>query len=303
MAVAHLMWVGGCGRVQVASRDPETQARTTEVQTTETLQPALTHDPLVVLVDGMSASASEIVSGEQRRAVARARRPATHLVQRPEKRVRRPAAAGALHDHGRALVMGDTASYGKGRIQSVFELQVRGACLFPGRLPAAAVRGTAHQASSSPHQGGADACAAQDGSALFVTVATYLTPSGNDIDLKGIRPDLGCRPGALGVRAAPALRDGNDARARAPALQRNALGLPLPPQRTQQHGNLTVPPDPIVAQAATARGAPQQQWVAAAVRAQQHQQQPELEPTGFVPGVPVDASTESLLLEALSKDR
>ncbi len=46
-------------RAQVASREPGTQ-----VQTTENSKPALTHDPLVVLVDHMSASASEIVSGE-----------------------------------------------------------------------------------------------------------------------------------------------------------------------------------------------------------------------------------------------
>jgi hypothetical protein len=34
-------------------------------QTTETVEPAVTHDPLVVLVNNMSASASEIVSGRQ----------------------------------------------------------------------------------------------------------------------------------------------------------------------------------------------------------------------------------------------
>lgn len=52
----------------------------------------------VVLVDKGSASASEIVSG-------------------------------ALHDHGRALIMGDSNTYGKGRIQSVFELN-DGSALF-----------------------------------------------------------------------------------------------------------------------------------------------------------------------------
>jgi hypothetical protein len=33
-----------------------------------------------------------------------------------------------------------------------------------------------------------------DGSALFVTVARYRTPSGADIDLRGILPDMGCAP-------------------------------------------------------------------------------------------------------------
>ena len=46
--------------------------------------------------------------------------------------------AGALKDNGRASVIGDTATYGKGKIQSVYELA--------------------------------------DGSALFVTIARYKTP-------------------------------------------------------------------------------------------------------------------------------
>lgn len=89
---------------------------------------ALTHAPLVVLVDHNSASASEILSG-------------------------------ALRDNNRATIIGDTATYGKGRIQSVFELQ--------------------------------------DGSALFVTVAKYKTPNGTDIDMKGILPDRACRTPVL----------------------------------------------------------------------------------------------------------
>lgn len=59
---------------------------------------ALTHDPLVVLVNGGSASASEILSG-------------------------------ALRDNARATIVGDAPTYGKGRIQSVFELQ-DGSALF-----------------------------------------------------------------------------------------------------------------------------------------------------------------------------
>ena len=46
--------------------------------------------------------------------------------------------AGALKDNGRASVIGDSATYGKGKIQSVYELA--------------------------------------DGSALFVTIARYKTP-------------------------------------------------------------------------------------------------------------------------------
>ncbi|WIA14626.1 hypothetical protein OEZ85_003131 [Tetradesmus obliquus] len=84
---------------------------------------ALTHRPLVVLVNKGSASASEILSG-------------------------------ALHDNQRAMIIGDTPTYGKGRIQSVYELH--------------------------------------DGSALFVTVAKYVTPAGTQIDTKGIRPDSSC---------------------------------------------------------------------------------------------------------------
>lgn len=85
---------------------------------------ASTDRPLVVLVNRSSASASEIL-------------------------------AGALHDNHRATVVGDR-TYGKGKIQTVFELQ--------------------------------------DGSALFVTVATYQTPGHKAIDNVGIQPDVSCSP-------------------------------------------------------------------------------------------------------------
>ena len=78
--------------------------------------------PVVVLIDGESASATEIV-------------------------------AAALRENGRALIAG-TKSYGKGKIQSVYELS--------------------------------------DGSAFFLTVASYRTPSGANIDHAGIQPDVVC---------------------------------------------------------------------------------------------------------------
>lgn len=92
---------------------------------------AMTNAPLAVLVNGGSASASEIL-------------------------------AGALHDNHRATLIGDQ-TFGKGKIQSVFELE--------------------------------------DGSALFVTVAKYRTPNLTDIDLKGLHPDESCSP--LGISSGP----------------------------------------------------------------------------------------------------
>ncbi len=81
---------------------------------------ALTEKPLVILVDGGSASASEILSG-------------------------------ALQDNRRAKLIG-TKTFGKGLVQSVRSLA--------------------------------------DGSGMAVTIAKYLTPSGRDINKRGIEPDV-----------------------------------------------------------------------------------------------------------------
>ncbi|MDA0266255.1 MAG: S41 family peptidase [Cyanobacteria bacterium] len=83
-------------------------------------QTAITHKPLVVLVNGNSASASEVLTG-------------------------------ALQDDHRATAVG-TQTFGKALVQSVNPLA--------------------------------------DGSGLNVTIAHYYTPSGADINHKGITPDV-----------------------------------------------------------------------------------------------------------------
>jgi carboxyl-terminal processing protease len=86
-------------------------------------------DPMVIWIDGKSASASEVL-------------------------------AGSLHDNCRAVLMGET-SFGKGLIQAVYGLK--------------------------------------NGAGLVLTVARYVTPSGNDIQGVGIKPDLGTKDLPFGL--------------------------------------------------------------------------------------------------------
>ncbi|SDW11544.1 S41 family peptidase [Marinobacter mobilis] len=83
--------------------------------------------PVVVLINGGSASASEIL-------------------------------AGALQDHGRAVIMG-TQSFGKGSVQTVIPLD--------------------------------------ETHAIKMTTARYFTPDGRSIQARGIRPDIEVRPAQL----------------------------------------------------------------------------------------------------------
>jgi len=103
---------------------------------------ALEGVPLVVLVNSASASASEIV-------------------------------AGALQDHGRARIVGET-TYGKGSVQTVMPLG--------------------------------------EGSAIKLTTSRYVTPSGRSINGSGIQPDVVVHNGDAngqyrGAKGRVALRD------------------------------------------------------------------------------------------------
>ncbi|MBE9109816.1 S41 family peptidase [Nodosilinea sp. LEGE 07298] len=112
IAIAR-MWIDEGAIVRTVDRAGQAE----EVSANRT---AITDKPLVVLVNGNSASASEVLTG-------------------------------ALQDDGRAKVVG-TQTFGKALVQSVNRLR--------------------------------------DGSGLNVTIAHYYTPSGADINHKGIAPDV-----------------------------------------------------------------------------------------------------------------
>ena len=104
------------------------------VQQADDTDPAVRYDgPLVVLTSRFSASASEIV-------------------------------AGALQDYGRALIVGDVSTHGKGTVQSVNQL--RPFIRYP------------------------DKSLTNDPGALKLTIKEFFRPSGTSTQLKGVIPDI-----------------------------------------------------------------------------------------------------------------
>jgi C-terminal processing protease CtpA/Prc len=112
----------------VQVKDPDDK-----VDVDEDTDPSVLYDgPLVVLTSRFSASASEIL-------------------------------AGALQDYGRALIVGDSSTHGKGTVQSLIELN-----------RSLGIRGPS----------------AQDPGALKVTIKKFYRASGSSTQLKGVVPDL-----------------------------------------------------------------------------------------------------------------
>jgi carboxyl-terminal processing protease len=104
------------------------------VQKLEDTDPSVLYDgPLVVLTSRFSASASEIV-------------------------------AGALQDYGRALIVGDISTHGKGTVQSVNQLR--------------------------PYIHYPDQSVTNDPGALKLTIKKFFRPGGTTTQLKGVIPDI-----------------------------------------------------------------------------------------------------------------
>jgi C-terminal peptidase (prc) len=104
-----------------------------EVKIDEDTDPSVAYSgPLVVLTDRFSASASEIV-------------------------------AGALQNYGRAIVVGDSSTHGKGTVQTVIEMDR----VIPPRIRGRAATG-----------------------ATKVTVQKFYLPNGASTQLKGVVPDI-----------------------------------------------------------------------------------------------------------------
>ncbi len=96
--------------------------------------PSVLYDgPLIVLTDRFSASASEIL-------------------------------AGALQDYGRALIVGDSSTHGKGTVQSLIQLEPY-------------VNRFVRESTNNP-------------GAVKVTIRKFYRPSGSSTQLKGVIPDL-----------------------------------------------------------------------------------------------------------------
>jgi carboxyl-terminal processing protease len=104
------------------------------VQEADDTDPSVLYDgPLIVLISRGSASASEIL-------------------------------AGALQDYGRALIVGDRATHGKGTVQSVNQLR--------------------------PFMHLVDASLTNDPGALKLTIKKFYRPSGASTQLRGVVPDI-----------------------------------------------------------------------------------------------------------------
>ncbi len=104
-----------------------------EIQVDRDTNPTVAYDgPLAVLVDRFSASASEIVTG-------------------------------ALQNYGRAIIVGDSSTHGKGSVQTVLEM-----------------RNLVPQLARSPIKTGA----------TKITVQKYYLPNGSSTQLKGVVPDI-----------------------------------------------------------------------------------------------------------------